>query len=120
MNFSPLALWFALARQGESGGATDPAASGGGLFDLLPPMLAILAIFYFVLIAPERKKQKQKTALMAALKKGDKVMTSSGIYATVAQLKEDEITLIVADGVRVRFNRAAIQDILTEKEKDSE
>ena len=69
-------------------------------------------IFYVVLIMPERKKQKQRQALLDTLAKGNKIMTSSGIYGTVVAIHDDVVTVQVADGVRMRFNRAAVQDIL--------
>ncbi len=89
---------------------------------MLVPMVAIFAIFYFILIRPEQKKAKAKKELMGSLKKGTKVMTTSGLYGTVSKVQEEVITLVVAEGVRLRFNRAAIQDITNPEQaaKDSE
>ena len=92
----------------DGGGNTD--SPGGGLNFL--PIILILVIFYVVLIMPERKKQKQRQAMLDTLSKGNRIMTSSGIYGTVAAIHDDVVTVQVADGVRMRFNRAAIQDIL--------
>ncbi|MAB78220.1 MAG: preprotein translocase subunit YajC [Planctomycetes bacterium] len=86
--------------------------SGGGGASFFIPMILILGIFYVVLILPERKKQKKRQAMLDQLQKGDKVMTSSGIYGNVAAINEDIVTLQVADGVRIRFSRAAVQDII--------
>ena len=94
----------------DGGGTTDGSTPGGGLNFL--PIILILVIFYVVLIMPERKKQKQRQAMLDTLSKGNRVMTSSGIYGTVVAIHDDVVTLQVADGVRIRFNRAAIQDIL--------
>ena len=96
----------------EGAAPASEASPGSDLSDLLVPMLVIIGIFYVVLILPERKKQKQRTEMLDAMKKGDKVMTSAGIYGTVAQAQDDVVTLQVADGVRIRFNRAAIQSVL--------
>ena len=111
----------------------DPAANGadaanggaGGLFGSDPmacliPGLAIMAIFYFILIRPERKKQKQRAIMLGGMRKGDKVMTSSGIHGTVAQVQDDVVTVQVADGVRLRFSRAAIQQILESEKPEKE
>ncbi|HED64101.1 MAG TPA: preprotein translocase subunit YajC [Planctomycetes bacterium] len=76
-------------------------------------MLLVLGIFYFVMILPQNKQRKKREAMLDAMKKGDEVMTSSGIYGKIAMIQDDVITLQVADGVRLRFNRAAIQDVLT-------
>jgi preprotein translocase subunit YajC len=98
-------------------GAEPPTddGSGGGLFggNFLVPMVAIMAIFYFVLILPEKKQRKKREELLGSLKKGDKVITSSGIHATVGQVQDDIVTLVVADGVRIRFSRAAVQHVET-------
>ena len=93
--------------------AEAPASPGFGM--QFVPILIILGIFYLLLIRPERKKQKTRAAMLAAMKKGDRVMTTGGLYGTVAQVADDAIVLQVADGVRLRFNRAAIQTIETEE-----
>ncbi len=102
-----------LPESGQSG-----AAKGSPWNTFLVPMLLLFAIFYFVLILPERKKQKARQAQIAALKKGDKVMTSSGMYGSIAQIQDDVITLQVADGVRLRFSRQAIQNVLQDEPKE--
>ncbi|MCC7013510.1 MAG: preprotein translocase subunit YajC [Planctomycetes bacterium] len=76
-------------------------------------MVAIFAIFYFVMIGPERKNRKKREAMLKAMKKGDEVMTSGGIYGTIAAIHENEITLQLSDSVRVRFARQAIQEVLS-------
>ncbi len=115
-----------------SGAGADPAANGaegatgdsGGMFgsfqDCLIPGLAVMAIFYFILIRPERKKAKAREMMLGAMKKGDKVMTSSGIFGTVAQVQDDVVTVQVADGVRMRFSRAAVQQILESEKPEKE
>jgi preprotein translocase subunit YajC len=85
----------------------------GGDFWVL--LVALVAVFYFVMILPEKKNRKKRTDMLGALKKGDKVMTTGGLYGTVATVQNDVVTLQVADGVRMRFNRIAIQTVLTEE-----
>jgi preprotein translocase subunit YajC len=76
------------------------------------PMLAFIAILYFLLIRPQQKRQKQHKALISALKKGDKVVTSSGIIATVSKVPGDhEIVLEIAHGVHCKFVRSAIASV---------
>jgi len=99
----------------KEGAKPAPSPFGGGF---LVPMLLIVGIFYFVLIRPEKRKQKDREALLQSIKKGDRVMTSSGMFGSVAQVQEDVITLQVADGVRIRFSRAAIQNVIDKDEKD--
>lgn len=103
---------------GTTGG--DAASEGSGIFGgMLIPMLAIFAIFYFVMIGPERKARKKREAMLAEMKKGDAVVTSSGMHGTIAALADDVITLQVDEGVRLRFSRAAIQTVLPKDTKDA-
>ena len=95
----------------------DPETQApGGPGSFLVPMVLIIGIFYVVLFLPERKKQKKRKEMLEAMKKGDRVMTSSGLYGSVTQIQDDVVVLQVADGVRLRFNRVAIQQVLTEEE----
>ena len=98
------------------GGTKD---SPGGLFSggFLVPLIGVIVIFYFVLIRPEKKKQKERQALLNEMKKGDKVMTTSGIYGTIAQIQDEVVTVQVADGVRIRFAKGAVQNLLETGDK---
>ena len=69
------------------------------------------------LIRQGRKKQKARKEMLGAMKKGDKVMTSSGLFGSVAQIQEDLVVLQVADGVRLKFSRSAIQSVIVDEEK---
>jgi preprotein translocase subunit YajC len=76
------------------------------------PMLAFIAILYFLLIRPQQKRQKQHKELISALKKGDKVVTSSGIIATVSKVTGDhEIVLEIAHNEHCKFVRSAIASV---------
>jgi len=97
----------------------EAAAEKPGGFNFLIPMLLIIGIFYIVMIGPERKQRKKREEMLKALKKGDRIMTTGGMLASVAQVQEDVVTLQVADGVRLRFTRQAIQTVLDEDGKDA-
>ena len=97
----------------QEGGESTSAAPSTGSFWV--PMVLIGVVMYFVLIGPERKNRKKREGLLAGLKKGDKVMTTSGIYGAVTQVQADVVTLQVADGVRMRFTRQAVQGLLEEE-----
>ena len=85
--------------------------------DLFLMIAVILAIFWFVAILPERKQRKKKTAMMDAMKKNDRVLTTSGMYATVAAIGEQDITIKFDDGpTRVRVLRSAISTVLDKDE----
>ena len=72
------------------------------------PLIAMLAIFYFILVLPMKKKQQKVQAFLQALKEGDQVVTSGGIIGTITKLEEDAIQLQIAQNVKVDVSRAAI------------
>ncbi|OGL08394.1 MAG: preprotein translocase subunit YajC [Candidatus Rokubacteria bacterium RIFCSPLOWO2_12_FULL_71_22] len=69
---------------------------------------AIFAVFYFLLIRPQQKQKRERERMLTALKKGDRVVTSSGLHGTVTGLDEHKVVLRVADQVRLEFDRGAI------------
>ena len=74
----------------------------------LIPFALVLAIFYFVILLPMKKRQKKVQEFLGALKVGDKVVTSGGIFGSIAKLGEDAVQLQIAPNVRVDVSRAAI------------
>ena len=74
----------------------------------LIPFALVLAIFYFVILLPMKKRQKKVQEFLGALKVGDKVVTSGGIFGSIAKLGEDAVQLQIASNVRVDVSRAAI------------
>ena len=90
----------AMAPQtGESG--------GGGLMSFLP-MILIFVAFYFLLIAPQRKKQKQHQKMISALEKGDNVKTIGGMFGTVTGVKDDRVVVKIAENVKVEVAKDAV------------
>jgi len=86
------------------------AASSSGWMTFVPLILMIL-IFYFLLIRPQQKKEKERKNMIAALQKGDRVITAGGMCGVVAEIKDnDRIILKIADKTNVEFLRSAIQN----------
>jgi len=79
-------------------------------------IVGIGALMYFMMIRPQRKQQKAKTAMMGSLKKGDRVLTVGGIYGIVRAVKDDKVTLEIASEVYVQFSKTAIGSILRSNE----
>lgn len=75
---------------------------------------ALFAIFYFMLIRPQLKRNKEVKTLQEAIKKGDSVLTDSGIYGVVAKVKDEIITVEIAEGVKVKMQKSAILERLKE------
>ena len=86
-----------------------PAEDGGQslLFSLLP-MVLIFLVFYFLLIAPARKKQRKHEEMLGALKNGDKIVTNGGILGTVVGVSDHVVQVRIADGVKVDVAKHAI------------
>ncbi len=76
--------------------------------------LAIFLIFYFLIIRPQQKRAKEHQKLIQSLKKGDKVITSSGIHGKVVGLDDRTVLLEVDDGVKIKFEKAAIAVVTRE------
>jgi preprotein translocase subunit YajC len=89
-----------------------PAGPFGGDLVSFLPMLAIIAVFYFLLIRPQQKKAKETRAMLAALQKGDEVVTAGGIVGRISKLGEQYATLEIATGVEMNVQRAAIALLL--------
>ena len=80
------------------------------------PIVLIFAIFYFVLIAPMRKRQKTLQQMIQNLKKGDRVVTNGGLYGSVTTVEEKWVVLRVADNVKVRIAKSAISGFEDQEE----
>ena len=83
------------------------AAPSGG--SVLPLMLGMAAIMYFLIWRPQRQQQKEQTAMLAALKKGDDVITSSGILGKVFAVDDKVVTIEIARDVKVRMLKSSVQ-----------
>ncbi|USG64099.1 preprotein translocase subunit YajC [Brevibacillus ruminantium] len=77
------------------------------------PIIIMFAIFYFLLIRPQQKRQKQRNAMLASVKKGDKIVTIGGVHGTIQELADDTVTLRIAHNVHVTFDRGAINSVVT-------
>ncbi len=77
----------------------------------LAPILLVGVIFYLLVFMPMRKRQKKVEAMIAAIKNGDKVITSSGIYGVVAGVKEKTFILKIADQVKIEVAKSAVAGI---------
>jgi preprotein translocase subunit YajC len=84
-----------------------PAQGSNPLLGLLP-MVAILAIFYFIILRPMKARQQKVQAFIEALKVGDRVVTSGGIYGKIIKLGEQSLQLEIAERVRVEVSRNAV------------
>jgi preprotein translocase subunit YajC len=87
------------------------AGGAAGLVGMLPMFAIMFGIMYFLVILPQQRQRKKVQAMLAALKNGDKIITTSGIYGTVNGMDGDTVILKIADQVKIRVARAAIAQV---------
>ncbi|WP_459721193.1 preprotein translocase subunit YajC [Sideroxyarcus sp. TK5] len=90
-------------------GAAAPA--GGGFMEFLP-LIALLAVFYFLILRPQQKRAKEHAALVAALQKGDEVVTIGGVLGKITKVGEENVMVEIADGVEMQVQKPAVQTVL--------
>jgi preprotein translocase subunit YajC len=92
------------------------AGSGAAMLVQFAPIVAIGLVFYFLVIAPANKQRKQTQEMISSLKKGDRVVTTGGIYGTVQGVEPDAVYLKIAENVKVKVARSAVSGIVTDTE----
>lgn len=107
---------FASLLHGAQAGGQAPAA-GPNMLSALIPFVAVFAIFYLLIILPQRKKQKKHLEMVNNLRPGDKVITSAGIFGTVMGVQPDRIELRVAPNVKIDVTKSAVAVILGQSDK---
>ncbi len=100
MNFLISDAW------GQTGGI-----GGGGLMGILP-MVLIFVVFYFLLIRPQQKRTKEHKAMVAAVSKGDEIVTNGGTLGKIMDVDDNFITLEIAAGVHVKVQRMAVSQMM--------
>ncbi|MFO7654985.1 MAG: preprotein translocase subunit YajC [Candidatus Krumholzibacteriia bacterium] len=98
---------------------SPPPEGGGGMGALVSflPLILIMLVFWFMIIRPQKRQQEQRRAMLESLKKGDRVVTSGGLFATILNVKEDRLVATIADGIKVEIAKAAVTGVV-EKGKD--
>ena len=94
---------------GQAGGQ---AGQAGGIAGFLP-IIILFVIFYFLLIRPQQKKAKEHRNMIAELKKGDRIITSGGIYGTIQSIDDTTIGLEIADKVKIKITRGNVAAVVT-------
>ena len=111
MNLTTFALLLQDAPTPPAGEAGSPSFFQQILGGPFVPLLLVFVVIYFIILRPEQKSRKARQAMIDSLKKGDSVLTTGGLYGSVVQIQDQIVTLQVADGVRMRFSRAAISTV---------
>ena len=92
--------------------AQASGASPGGDFMTFLPMIAIVVVFYFLLIRPQQKRAKETKTMLSALQKGDEVVTAGGVVGKISKLSDAYANLEIAPNVEITVQRSAISLLL--------
>jgi preprotein translocase subunit YajC len=93
---------------GAPGGTTDGAGGGMAAFQQVIPLILMFAIFYFLLIRPQKKKALEHRAMLESIKRGDDVITASGVHGKVFAVENDLVLLDVANNVNIKITKSYI------------
>ena len=102
----------AVSPCGSTGAATGESGTAGGaqgMMGMLFPLAVFVLIFYFFIIRPQRKRQKQHDNLISGIGRGDQIVTIGGFFGTVREVRDDTFLIELAEGVRVRILKSAVQ-----------
>jgi preprotein translocase subunit YajC len=106
MTSQPILMMMQASPSGSSNGTA-------GLIVGIAPWLLIFVIFYLLMIRPQQQRVKQHQATIAAVKKGDEIVTGGGIRGRVTKVNDDEVEVEIAQGVKVRHLKSTISHVLT-------
>jgi preprotein translocase subunit YajC len=111
MNFIDIAYAMAPAPQGEPGGAA-------GLIGSIIPLVLIFVIFYFLLIRPQQKRAKEHKTMIENLKKGDKIITSGGIYGVIESVGSNTVTVKIGENTRIKLGKSYVASVRATSDED--
>ncbi|KJR42642.1 YajC [Candidatus Magnetoovum chiemensis] len=111
-------LYYTVLAMGAPQGAGGQPAGAGDLFSVFIPFILIFVIFYFLLFLPQKKKAKEHRELLENLKKGDKVITTGGIYGLVESVGKTTVVLKIGENIKVKFGKAYITTVRSTAEDD--
>ena len=90
----------------------NPEGGGGSPFGMLIPIVGMLLIFYLLLIRPQQKRQKETRRTIESLRKGDRIVTSSGLYGTLVGIKDNMVVVKIAENVKVEMLKSAVTGLV--------
>lgn len=102
---TPELLNFLAAAPTPQGG---PQQGGGSGAVMIGYMVLFMALMYFMIFRPQQKRQKEHEAMVTSLKTGDKVVAAGGIYGIITNIKDDIVTLRIADNVKIEVQKASV------------
>ena len=95
-----------------------PGGEGGNALFSFLPLVAIIAIFYFLILRPQRRKQQETQKMLAALRKGDRIVTIGGIHGVIQGIRENSVIVKVDENTKLEFSRSAISNVSHRDDSD--
>lgn len=94
--------------------AAGKQSSPGGMLSMLLPFILMFVVMYFLILRPQKKKERERKALLSRIKKNDRVVTAGGVHGVITSVRENEIILRVDDAkdVKIKVDRSAIVTVL--------
>lgn len=89
-------------------------SSPGGMLSMLLPFILMFVVMYFLILRPQKKKERERKALLSRIKKNDRVVTAGGVHGTITSVRENEIILRIDDAkdVKIKVDRSAVAAVL--------
>ena len=115
-------LTLGLVQQGLALGSrpnTDPNAPPPPAWASWVPLVVMIFIFYFLLIRPQSKQRRERQNMLGNLKKGDKIITQGGMYATILKTEPNYLEVKISEETKVKLQKSAVSEVLIEKPKSA-
>lgn len=102
--------------------ATGKQSSPGGMLSMLLPFILMFVVMYFLILRPQKRKEKERKALLSRIKKNDRVVTAGGVHGLITSVRENEVILRVDDAkdVKIKVDRSAIAAVLEVSHDDTD
>jgi preprotein translocase subunit YajC len=113
MLFKIIDIAYAMGPSPQGGGQ-----GAGGMFTSLIPLILIFVIFYFLLIRPQQKRAKEHKTMIENLTKGDKIITSGGVYGVIEAVGTNTVTVKISENVKVKFGKSYVAGVRASSDED--
>ena len=105
-------LLVGIAQAQDGGGGGGAGAGGGNFMGTIFLLVCFFLIFYLLILRPQQRRQKETQKMVSELKRGDRVLTSGGIYGTIWDVKDDIIVLKLTEELKVEVAKSAVQAVV--------
>lgn len=112
---APLATALTFLAQTAAPAGAQPQGGIGQMITGMAPIALMMAGFYFLFIAPQRKKQKEHEKMLAALQSGDEIVSTGGIYGVITNVKDDRFVVRIGDNTKIELGKGFISTVVKQQ-----